>query len=165
MLKDGKPFSAADVPRSGAIGAAGLELIKSFEGCVLDAYQDVVGVWTIGYGSTGAHVYPGQSITQEQAEALLKKDLERFEAAIGWMVTAPINGNQRDSLISFAFNLGEGALQGSTLLWRLNQGDYAGAADQFPRWANAGGEQLAGLVRRRKAERSLFLSQNYTQYL
>ena len=165
MLKDGKPFSAADVPSNGAIGAAGLELIKSFEGCILDAYQDCVGVWTIGYGSTGSHVYPGLSITQQEAEDLLKQDLSRFEKAVSSFVTVPINGNQFDALVSFAYNLGEGALQGSTLLWLLNQGDYAGAADEFLKWASAGGEILAGLVRRRKAERSLFLSQNYTQYL
>ena len=157
VLQDGQPFNAAHTTGTRAIGAAGLALIKEFEGCVLSAYQDCVGVWTIGYGSTQG-VFPGETITQEQAETLLKKDLRRFELAVSWMVTAPINRNQFDALTSFAFNLGEAALQGSTLLRLLNQGDYENAANQFLLWTYADGKEFAGLVRRRQAERSLFLS-------
>ncbi|OQS41126.1 lysozyme [Chromobacterium haemolyticum] len=134
----------------------GIKLIQGFEGLRLKAYQDSVGVWTIGYGHTGPDVTPGQVITQAQADALLARDLERFEAGVARLVKVPLNQNQFDALVCFSFNLGLGALQGSTLLRLLNAGDYAGAAVQFPRWNKAGGKELPGLTRRRAAEQSLF---------
>ncbi|CAK9889218.1 lysozyme [Pseudomonas fluorescens] len=134
----------------------GLGLIKSFEGLRLQSYQDAVGVWTIGYGTTRG-IKAGMSITKDQAERMLANDVQRFEAEVERLVKVPLTSNQRDALISFTYNLGAANLESSTLLRLLNRGDYAGAAEQFPRWNKAGGKVLPGLVRRREAERTLFL--------
>ncbi|OCT28128.1 lysozyme [Pseudomonas putida] len=134
----------------------GLNLIKSFEGLRLQAYQDAVGVWTIGYGTTRG-VKADMSITKEQAERMLLNDVQRFEPEVQRLVTVPLNQNQWDAMISFTYNLGAANLESSTLRRLLNAGDYAGAAEQFPRWNKAGGKVLNGLVRRRAAERELFL--------
>ena len=133
----------------------GLALIRQFEGLRLLAYKCAAGVWTIGYGST-AGVKPGQSITKERAEELLREDVSRFEAAVSRLVTVPLSQGQFDALVAFAFNCGEGALERSTLLRLLNAGQYAEAALQFGRWVKGGGKELPGLVRRRAAERALF---------
>ncbi|HBO7470569.1 TPA: lysozyme [Pseudomonas aeruginosa] len=134
----------------------GIDLIKSFEGLRLSAYQDSVGVWTIGYGTTrGVTSY--MTITVEQAERMLANDIQRFEPELDKLVKVPLNQNQWDALMSFVYNLGSANLASSTLLKLLNKGDYRGAADQFPRWVNAGGKRLEGLVKRRTAERALFL--------
>ena len=133
----------------------GLQLIKDFEGLELKVYVCPAGVLTIGYGSTGSHVKKGMVITEGEAEKLLRTDLLRFEESVNNLVKVPLTQGQYDALVSFAFNCGAGALAESTLLRLLNEGDYKGAADQFKRWTNQG---LAGLVRRRKAEETLFLS-------
>jgi len=151
-------------PTSGKINRDGLRLLKAFEGLRLRAYQDSVGVWTIGYGTTSG-VRPGMVITEAQAEDLLKRDLNRFERAVNDLVTVPLTDDQFSALVTFAYNVGEGALADSTLLRLLNQGDYRGAADQLLRWDKAGGQALAGLTRRRRAERALFLGQDYTVFL
>ncbi|MEN6082592.1 lysozyme [Chromobacterium piscinae] len=135
---------------------AGINLIKQFEGVRLQAYQDAVGVWTIGYGHTGPEVKAGIRISQQQAEQLLATDLEKFETGVGKVVTVPLNANQFSALVSFSYNLGLGNLQSSTLLRLLNKGDYTGAAGQFPLWNKAGGNVLPGLSRRRLAEQTLF---------
>lgn len=140
------------------ISQKGVDLIKSFEGLELKAYKDSVGVTTIGYGSTGSHVSMGMTITKEQAEQLLKKDLERFEKGVSDIVKVPLNQNQFDALVSFSFNLGLGNLKSSTLLKKLNASDYTGASREFERWNRAVGKVLNGLTRRRIAERDLFLS-------
>jgi len=133
----------------------GLDLIKSFEGLRLSAYKDVVGVVTIGYGTTSG-VKMGDTITKERAEQLLREDVERFEQQVLRLVRVPLSQGQHDALVSFVYNLGAGNLSNSTLLRLLNAGDYAGAAAQFDRWNKAGGKVLSGLVRRRAAERALF---------
>lgn len=138
------------------INAEGLRLIKDSEGLRLSAYQDSVGVWTIGYGHT-ATAQRGQTITEAEAEQLLQADLRRFEDGVRELVRVPLTDNQFAALVSFAFNLGLGALAESTLLRKLNAGDYQGAAAEFPRWVHAGGKQLPGLVTRRGRERQLFL--------
>jgi lysozyme len=138
------------------ISKKGLDLIKEYEGLELKAYKDSVGVLTIGYGSTGSHVKPGMTITAQEAEALLLKDVERFEEGVSAAVKVPLNQNQFDALVSFSFNLGLGSLQKSTLLRKLNAGDYAGAQAEFKRWNKAGGIVLRGLVRRRASEALLF---------
>ena len=140
------------------ISQKGVDLIKSFEGLELKAYKDSVGVLTIGWGSTGSHVTVGMTITKEQAEKLLKKDLERFEKGVSDLVKVPLNQNQFDALVSFSFNLGLGSLKSSTLLKKLNSSDYSGAANEILRWNRAGNKVLAGLTRRRLAEKELFLS-------
>ena len=134
----------------------GVSLIKAFEGLRLKAYQDSVGVWTIGYGATRG-VSAAMSITAEQAERMLQNDLGRFEPDLDRLVQVPLSQNQWDALMSFVYNLGAANLGSSTLLKLLNSGDYAGAAEQFPRWNKAGGQVLAGLTKRRAAERQLFL--------
>lgn len=140
----------------------GIALIKQFEGCRLTAYQDSVGVWTIGYGWTrpvdGVPVRSGMTIKQEVAERLLKTGLVSYEKDVSKLVKVKLAQGQFDALVSFAYNLGARALSTSTLLKRLNAGDYRGAADEFLRWNKAGGKVLAGLTRRREAERALFLS-------
>ncbi|MEG4034161.1 lysozyme [Microcoleus sp. S36b_A4] len=145
------------------INQDGVNLIKSFEGMELEAYLDAVGVWTIGYGHTQG-VYEGMTITEAQAEELLRKDLAEFEAYVSEAVQVSINENQFSALVSFTFNLGPENLFDSTLLKLLNQGDFQGAGDQFPRWNKAGSQELEGLTRRRKAERALFLGEDWTVF-
>ena len=139
------------------ISAKGLGLIKEFEGCELTAYICPAGVLTIGYGSTGTAVSSGQTITEAQAEALLLKDLVRFEKAVNELIKVPMSQGAYDALVSFTFNCGEGAFADSTLLRELNEGKdpNAVAKAQLPRWTNGG---LAGLVRRRATEVALFCS-------
>lgn len=137
------------------ISQKGIDLIKQFEGCKLTAYKCPSGVWTIGYGHTKG-VYEGQKITQKQAEKFLKEDLKAFEKGVNKCVLVSINQNQFDALVSFAFNCGTGAFSKSTLLEKLNQKDYTGAAREFLRWNKSNGVILNGLVRRRNAERKLF---------
>ena len=130
-------------------------MIKECEGLRLKAYQDAVGVWTIGYGTTRG-VKPGQIITTDEAQELLEADVMRFEPEVHRLVKVDLNSNQWDALLSFTYNLGASNLASSTLLKKLNSGDYAGAASEFERWVHAGGRRLEGLVRRRKAERTMF---------
>lgn len=140
----------------------GIALIKEFEGCKLTAYQDSVGVWTIGYGWThpvdGKPVRAGMTIKQETAERLLKTGLVSYEIDVSRLVKVGLTQGQFDALVSFTYNLGARSLSTSTLLRKLNAGDYADAADEFLRWNKAGGKVLNGLDRRREAERALFLS-------
>ena len=145
--------------------ANGLLLIKSFEGLRLHAYRDAVGIWTIGYGTTRG-VRPGMRISEAEAEKFLQEDLTRFEQAINEAVQVPINDNQFSALVSFTYNVGSGAFRSSTLLRLLNQRQSVHAvADQLPRWNRAGGRVLAGLTRRRNAERALFLGEDFHEFL
>jgi lysozyme len=137
------------------MGNAGLALTMQFEGCKLMAYQDSVGVWTIGYGHTG-NVKAGDTITESQAEDFLKADLATAERNVNSQIMGELTQNQFDALVDFTFNLGGGALAGSTLRKMLNAGDYEGAAKEFLRWNKAGGRVLPGLTRRRQAEVDLF---------
>lgn len=138
--------------------AAGLEFISQEEGIVLHVYLDPVGIPTIGVG----HVLrPGESfpngITKEQALQLLAQDVGIAEHAVKSNTKVPLNQNQFDALVSFVFNCGGGAYKTSTLLKKLNAGDYQGAADELLRWVYSAGKKLPGLVARRKRERALFL--------
>lgn len=144
----------------------GLNLVISFEGLYLNAYKCPAGVWTIGYGHTGKVgkdcIRSGMEITKAKAISLLKSDMKQFEKSVASLVKVPLNQNQFDALISFAFNVGSGSLKSSTLLKKLNKKDYKGAAEQFLVWnkARVNGKliELPGLTRRRKAERELFLT-------
>ena len=140
------------------ISSNGLSLIKEFEGCSLRAYICPAGILTIGYGSTGAHVKSGMTISQEEADELLLKDVSRFEKGVNDLVKVSLNQGQFDALVSFSFNCGLTALAESTLLRLLNSGKNEGAASQFCLWVKAGAVTLKGLVRRREAEESLFRS-------
>lgn len=139
------------------ISTIGLGLIQEFEGCKLDAYKCPAGIWTIGIGHT-KDVKEGDKITDSQALDLLREDVKWVENAINDHVKVKINQNQFDALSAFIFNVGAGAFSLSTLLKKLNAGDYEGAANEFPRWNKANGKELPGLTRRRAAEKALFLA-------
>lgn len=143
----------------------GIALIKGFEGCRLTAYPDPGtggAPWTIGYGWThpidGKPVKPGMTIDQETADRLLKTGLVSYENDVLKLVRVKLTKGQFDALVSFAYNVGSRALSTSTLLKKLNAGDIKGAADEFLRWNKAGGKEMPGLTKRRKAEREVFLS-------
>lgn len=135
----------------------GIDLIKSFEGLELKAYKDVVGVLTIGYGHTGSGFDANSTITEAEAEEILKKDLQLFENGVNSAVTVNLNDNQFSALVSFSYNLGLGNLGKSTLLKLVNEGKFQEASEEFGKWTRAGGNILPGLVRRREAEKNLFL--------
>lgn len=147
----------------------GIKVIKNFEGLRLTAYRDIAGVWTIGYGSTRYHdgqpVKPGDKLANEQqASALFSNTLGQYEDAVNQYIKVPLTQPQFDALVSFTYNEGTGALKESTLLKKLNEKDYAGAADQFLVWDKVTDPQTsekevsATLAIRRKEERELFLS-------
>lgn len=141
------------------INPAGLALIKEFEGLRLRAYRDAVGIPTIGYGSTGAHVHMGLTITEQEAEDLLKRDLARFEQGVTQAVGAiPTTSNQFSAMVCLAFNIGLGAFGRSSVLRFHRQSRPTLAAGAFLLWVKAGGKTLRGLIRRRNAERRLYLS-------
>jgi lysozyme len=146
------------MPNDFSYSDKGLALTQQCEGLRLTAYQDSVGVWTIGYGHTGSDVHPGLTILSEQATELLKNDVETAVAAVNKLVTVQLQQHQFDALVDFVFNLGSQRLAGSTLLRKLNAADYAGAAEQFLVWVRAGNQVLPGLLARRKAERAMFLA-------
>ena len=144
-----------------AISIAAVKLVQPFEGFSTTPYQDPVGVWTIGFGSTrdatGAPVCATTpSITREQALALVERDLAVAFDQVTTHVTAPLNPNQQAALIDFVYNLGAGNFCASTLLRLLNAGDFAKAVRQFTLWDHADGKVLPGLLRRREAEAALF---------
>ena len=138
------------------VSKVGVDLIKRFEGCKLIAYQDSVSVWTCGWGSTGPDIHIGTMWTQEQADKRLMDHLELVEGCIERSVKVPLNQNQFDALACWIYNLGCGNFQASTLLKKLNAGDYAAVPDQIRRWNRAGTNVLAGLTKRREAEAALF---------
>ena len=144
-----------------AVSLFGVDLICDFEGKRLVAYDDGVGVWTIGFGTTiypnGIKVKKGETCTEAQAKSYMAHDLKKFEQAVNGAVNIPLNQNQFDALVSLAYNIGTGAFNKSTLVKKLNAGDIRGAADQFDVWVNAGGKRMQGLVNRRAKEKELFL--------
>jgi lysozyme len=135
-----------------------LNLIRRFEGSELAAYLDVVGLPTIGYGHR-AQVNMGDTCTIAQAEKWLQDDASKVMMAILGFVRVDLIPCELAALISFAFNCGISALQGSTLMRKLNAGDRAGAANEFAAWDHAGGKVIAGLAARRGAERLMFLGE------
>ena len=150
------------IPESMSVSNKGVDLICEFEGKRLVAYDDGVGVWTIGFGTikypNGVRVKKGDTCTLEQAKEYMRHDLIEFEHTVNSSVRAPLNQNQFDALVSLAYNIGSNAFKSSTLVKKLNAGDYKGAASQFDVWINAGGKRMQGLVNRRDREKLLFLS-------
>ena len=144
----------------------GREFIRSFEGCRLKAYRDSGGVWTVGVGHTGPEIKEGLVITQGQADALFDIDVATFERGVESLLEVPVTQGQFDALVSFAYNCGldidtntiANGLGDSTLLRKLNSGDYAGAAAEFIRWNRDNGKVVPGLTRRRMAETEMFNS-------
>ena len=143
------------------VSPSGVDLICNFEGLRLKAYDDGVGVWTIGFGTTkypnGIRVKKGDTCTLDQAKAYMQNDLKAFEQTVNNTVKVPLNQNQFDALVSLAYNIGSTAFKNSTLVRQLNEGNYKAAANQFNVWVNAGGKRMQGLVNRRAAEKTLFL--------
>ena len=137
---------------------SGLALTERFEGCVLESYQDQGGVWTIGYGHTGPDIGPGMTCTQQQAQAWLVLDTQAAAQAVTDLVVPQLTQGEFDALVDFVFNLGRGAFERSTMLRLLNGGDIASAAGQFALWDHIGGREIAGLLRRRLAEKAEFLN-------
>ena len=137
-------------------------LLKKFEGCKLKAYRCPAGVCTIGYGHTSAAGNPtvvdGLTIRQDQAEAILRSDLVKYETAVHNMVEQPLTQHQFDVLVDFAYNAGVGNLKSSTLLKKVNAGQFDAVPAELMKWTKGGGKVLAGLVRRRQAESSWWLS-------
>jgi len=137
------------------ISQEGLSLIKKFEGCELQAYKCAAGVLTIGYGSTKG-VKEDDTITQEEADALLLHEMEEYEGYINNAVTVDLEQNQFDALVSWVFNLGPANLKASTMLKVINDNKLTEVPAQIKRWNKAGGKVLQGLIRRREAEALLF---------
>ena len=133
----------------------GLDLIKHFEGCELEAYKCPAGVWTIGYGHT-KDVEEGDTISKEQAEEMLVEELHEYENYVNEYVNVALSQNQFDALVSWVYNLGPANLKASTMLKVLNSGKYEDVPAQIKRWNKAGGKVLEGLIRRREAEACLF---------
>jgi len=144
------------------ISEEGISLIKRFEGCRLEAYKCSAEVLTIGYGHTGG-VKEDDTITQEEADKLLKADVFKFEKNVEDNVKVELNQSQFDALVAWTFNLGVGNLRSSTMLQKLNNEDYTSVPSEMKRWNKAGGKTLDGLIRRRKAESLLFESKEWHQ--
>lgn len=137
------------------ISKKGTDLIKDFEGFRTNAYQDSVGVWTIGYGHTKG-VQPTDVISPQQGEEMLTHELSEYENYVTDLVKVPLEQHQFDALVSWTYNLGPTNLKSSTLLKVLNAGYYQQVPDQIKRWDKAGGKRLEGLTRRREAEAQMF---------
>lgn len=145
------------------INDRGIEIVKCFEGISLKPYLCPANVWTVGYGTTvgsdgGPIDLDMEPISEAEAEALLLRDLESSEGWVRRLIKTRLSANSFSALVSFTFHVGAGALQRSTLRMKLNRGEFQNAADEFPKWRIAGGRILAGLVRRRAAEKTLFLA-------
>jgi len=139
------------------LSESGKDAIKAFEGLYLSAYRCPAGVWTIGWGCTEG-VHEGQTISMDTAEQLLNHELTKFESAVNRLVEVPLSQNQFDALVSFSFNCGVGALERSTLLKKLNAGNYASVPSELARWTHGGGKVLPGLVKRRRIEAQMWTS-------
>lgn len=139
----------------------GVDLIKTFESCKLTAYKDLAGIWTIGWGDTGPDVVCSLKITQDQADKRLEKKLLYFENIVNRTVRININQHQFDALVSFCYNVGQGSLEHSTLMSDLNHANYSKASQDFLDWDKVNGHVVAGLLRRRKAESTLFLRDDF----
>lgn len=144
------------------ISDEGQKEIERSEGCFLKAYQDIVGVWTIGFGSTcypdGSLVKKGDIITEEEAEQMLRYNLDKTAKKLSEVIKVDCTQNQVDAIHSFVYNIGFNAFKNSTFLKLLNQGEYDRAASEFGRWVYAGGRKIRGLKLRRKREKELFLA-------
>jgi len=145
------------------VNQATVDMVKEFEGFRAETYLCPAKILTIGYGTTatadvGIKPSLGMKITKDQAEKYLRAALEKFAASIEPHITAPINENEFGAFVSLAYNIGPGAFKKSTALSAFNAGDKEKAANAILLWDKAGGRVLSGLVRRREAERKLFLT-------
>lgn len=152
---------ATNKKQSNNLSDNGMKLLEQFEGLRLEAYLDSAGIATIGYGTIkypdGSKVKKGDKITKDQAKQYKLHDLKEFENTVNTSVTVPLTQNQYDALVSLAYNIGSSAFKNSTLLKKLNSGDYKGSTEQFLVWNKVNSKKVQGLVNRREAERNLFL--------
>lgn len=166
MAQSPPPFPVPPCAETLKTSAGGVAFLKTWEGFSPRAYQDVAGIWTIGYGHTEGfrtgRFAEGSTLSESAGEALLRQDLAPREAAVSALVAVPLGQNEFDALVSLVFNIGVGGFRRSSVRRRLNEGDRAGAGDAFCLWnkARIGGRlrEVRGLTRRRHAERALFLS-------
>jgi GH24 family phage-related lysozyme (muramidase) len=146
----------------------GIDLIQKFEGLFLKSYRCPAGVLTIGYGHTTAEGYPAvnenMTITVSEANDILRRDLGKEEATVSDLVKVPLNQNQFDALVSFVFNVGRTNFANSTLLKKLNAGQYDAVPTELMKWTRGGGKQLPGLVRRRQAEGALWQQSDKSEF-
>lgn len=150
---------AAPIAAPSSVPPAAIQIVAEFEGFRADAYLCPAGVWTVGYGTTrmdGRAVQAGDRVDEATARKLLRADLEDAARAVDRLVVVDLTEHQRAALISWIYNVGQGAAERSTLLRLLNLGNYADVPDQLRRWNKAGGRVLAGLERRREAEARLW---------
>lgn len=167
LMSDGvvgiKTFKALETNKkqSNNLSDNGMSLLEQFEGLRLEAYLDSAGIATIGWGSikypNGNKVKLGDKITKAQAKEYKLHDLKEFESTVNTSVKVHLTQNQYDALVSISYNIGSNAFKNSTLLKKLNSGDYKGAAEQFLVWNKVNSKRVQGLVNRREAERNLFL--------
>lgn len=167
LVSDGvvgsKTFEALTMNKkqSNNLSDNGVKLLEQFEGLRLEAYLDSASIYTIGYGTIkypdGRKVKKGDKITKAQAKEYKLHDLKEFESTVNTSVKVPLTQNQYDALVSLSYNIGSGAFKNSTLLKKLNSGDYKGSAEQFLVWNKVNSKKVQGLVNRREAERNLFL--------
>ena len=156
------------------LSAAGAGLIQHYESCLepvgnhYAAYLDPVKIPTIGWGHTNHHgrkFKMGDKWTRQECDEEFLKDMRIFEKGVRDLVKVPLSQNQFDALVSFSYNVGTGALGKSTLLKKLNAGDYKGAAEEFKKWNKAGGKVLKGLTRRRESEANVFAGKSDPHYI
>ena len=138
----------------------GLALTESFESCRLTAYQDVRGIWTCGWGSTGPDIVEGTIWTQEQADSRLVMDMQLAVSAVNRLVTIGLSQGAFDAIVDFCYNCGIEAFEGSTMLKLINAGNLEAAGEEFQLWDHASGKVVAGLLRRRIAEEQEFTNGN-----
>lgn len=134
----------------------GIDLIKKFEGCRLDAYLDVAGIPTIGWGTVGTDIHLGLSWTQEDCDKILIADLDHVQSQVKKVLQVDLTDNEFSAICSLIYNIGIGNFKKSTLLDCLNEREWDLAAAEFPKWDHAGGRVVAGLLKRRMAEKELF---------
>jgi len=144
------------------ISNEGISLIKKFEGCELESYQDSVGIWTIGYGHT-KNIKEGMTISKEQADNMLLNELDEYCEYVEKAVDVTLKQCEFDALVAWTYNLGPTNLNKSTMLKKLNNKEYQDVPHEIKRWNKAGGKVLQGLVRRREAESLLFQGKNWTE--
>lgn len=161
LLKRNTPKLDTQDKQKYSLSDNGMKLLEQFEGLRLEAYLDSASIYTIGYGTIkypdGRKVKKGDKITKAQAKEYKLHDLKEFESTVNTSVKVALTQNQYDALVSLSYNIGSGAFKNSTLLKKLNNGDYKGAADQFLVWNKVNSKRVQGLVNRREAERNLFL--------
>ncbi|MEO1657273.1 MAG: glycoside hydrolase family protein [Pseudomonadota bacterium] len=162
------PASLLPITADATTSDRGLAIAMDFEGLELTAYQDIVGIWTIGYGHTSLagppEVGPGLTITAQEAEEILRRDLKPYETFVHESVSVPLSQNMFDALVMLAYSIGTNGFRRSTMLKRLNNYDYEGAVEALQWWNKANGRVVSGLTRRREAEATLFLD-GYERFL